>query len=130
MSFRYFKRKRRSKILHESVLDCSEMYLSPEQQEVSDPLSPAAGRMMQRQLKEGEREAPGETEVADGTQRPQARKVSHLTVRQVPSGPRRSASFTCRDRWREENRGSSNVKHWACFNIVAFKEEISSNKGG
>lgn len=108
----------------------SEMDLSPEQQEVSDPLSPAAGRMMQRQLKEGEREAPRETEVADGTQRPEARKMSHLTVTQVPSGPRRSASITCRDRWREENRGSGDVKHRACFNIAPFKEKISSNKGG
>lgn len=106
MIFGYFGIKRRSKILYQSVLDCSEMYLSPEQQEVSDPLSPAAGRMMQRQLKEGEREAPGETEVADGTQWPKAREMSHLTVRQVPSGPRRSASFTCRNRWREENRGT------------------------
>lgn len=102
------------------------MYLSPEQQEISDPLCPAAGREMQRQLKEGEREAPGETEVADGTQRPEAREMSHLTVRQVPSRPRRSASVTCRDRWREGNEGTSDVKHWACFNIVAFEEKISS----
>lgn len=104
---------RQSKILYQSVVDCSEMYLSPEQQEVSDTLSSAAGRMVQGQLKEGESEAPGEAEVTDGTQRPEAREMSHLTVRQVPSRPQRSASFTCNDRWREENWGTSNVSQTA-----------------
>lgn len=63
------------------------MYLPPEQQEVPDTLGSAAGRVMQGQLEKREREAPGETEVADWTQRRETRKMSHLTMRQIPSGP-------------------------------------------
>lgn len=75
------------------------MYLSQEQHEVSDAFGTAARRLVQGQLEEREGEAPGETEVGDGTQRWETRGARHPVLGQhPPPGPQPSIPSTCSDR--------------------------------
>lgn len=73
----------------------SVVHLSQEQHEVSDAFSPAVRRLVQRQLKEREGEAPREAEVRDGTQGWESGGARHPALGQQPL-PYFSIPSTCR----------------------------------
>lgn len=82
------------------------MYPSQKQREILDAFSAVAGRMVQRQLEEGEGEAPGEAEVGDGMKWRETWSTRHPALRQhPPPGPRPSVHSICAH---TEGRGDEN----------------------